>query len=127
MGFLAVFLLLAGSAGAQPPKDVLDFVRSAADALADQDANGFLDHFDRNMPGYATLRDEAAVLARADVESAIEFVTDEGDDKRRDLRLDWLLRINGGLPRHELVECRMEKQGKKWKITQLKPVEFFAP
>ncbi len=122
-------LLLAFAVGgwAETPKDVIDFLRSAAEALADQDANGFLDHFDRNMPGFSTLRDEAAVLANADVESTIEFVNDEGDDKRRELQLDWVLRVNGGRPRHELVECRMEKQGKKWKITKLQPVEFFAP
>jgi hypothetical protein len=127
MGFGLLFLVFAVGASAETPKDVVDFLQSAAEALADQDANGFLDHFDRNMPGYSTLRDEAAALANTDVESTIEFVSDEGDDKRRELRLDWLLRVNGGRPRHELVECRMEKQGKKWKITRLRPVEFFAP
>jgi hypothetical protein len=112
---------------AETPKDVMDFLRSAVDALVDQDGNGFLDHFDRNMPGFSTLRDEVAVLATSEVESTIEFITDEGDDKRRELQLDWVLRVNGGLPRHELVRIRMEKQGKKWKITGMQPVEFFAP
>jgi hypothetical protein len=123
------FALLAFAVGglAETPKDVMDFLRSAVDALVDQDANGFLDHFDRNMPGFSTLRDEAAVLATSEVESTIEFISDEGDDKRRELQLDWVLRVNGGLPRHELVRIRMEKQGKKWKITGLRPVEFFAP
>jgi hypothetical protein len=121
----ALFVFAVGS-WAETPKDVLDFLRTAAEALADQDAKGFLDHFDRNMAGFSTLRDEAAVLATADVESTIEFVSDEGDDKRRELQLDWVLRVNGGRPRHELVQCRVEKQGKKWKITELRPVEFFA-
>jgi hypothetical protein len=121
-----LFLAFAVSSWAEPPKDVIEFLQSAAEALADQDTNGFLDHFDHNMPGYSTLRDEAAVLANADVESTIEFVSDEGDDKRQALQLDWLLRVNGGRPRHELVQCKMEKQGKKWKITELRPVEFFA-
>jgi hypothetical protein len=66
------------------------------------------------------------VLAQADVESTIEFVSDEGSDEKRDLQLDWLLRVNGGRPKHQLVQCRIEKQGKKWKITELKPIEFFA-
>jgi hypothetical protein len=127
MRWLVFFLVLAACGRAETPKDVFEFLRSAAEALADQDSNGFLDHFDRNMPGFSTLRDEAAVLANAEVESTIEFISDEGDDKRRELQLDWLLRVNGGRPRHELVQLRMQKQGKKWKITELHPVEFFAP
>lgn len=127
MRALLVVLVCAVSGWAETPKDVVEFLQSAAEALADQDPNGFLDHFDRNMPGFSTLRDEAAALANADVESTIEFNSDEGDDRARKIQLDWVLRINGGRPRHELVDCRMEKQGKKWKIIELRPVEFFAP
>ena len=122
--------LLAASAialwAADPPKDVLDFLRSAAEDLADQNPTDFLDHFDSNLPGMSILKDEVSVLAQADVESTIEFVSDEGNDQRHDLQLDWLLRVNGGRPKHQLVQCRIEKQGKKWKITELKPIEFFA-
>ena len=127
MRTLLLLLAFAVSSWAETPKDVMDFLRTAAEALADQNGDGFLDHFDRNMPGFATLRDEVAVLATADVESTIEFVSDEGDDKRREMQLDWVLRVNGARPRHELVQVRVEKQGKKWKITQMRPVEFFAP
>jgi len=125
---LAAILVASAIAAwaADPPKDVLQFLRSAAEDLADQNPNGFLDHFDSNLPGIATLKDEVSVLAQADVESTIEFVSDEGDDQQRDLQLDWLLRVNGGRPKHQLVQCRIAKQGKKWKITELKPIEFFA-
>jgi hypothetical protein len=127
MRLAAVFLASAMALwAADPPKDVLQFLRSAAEDLADQNPTGFLDHFDSNLPGMSTLRDEVSVLAQADVESTIEFVSDEGNDERRDLQLDWLLRVNGGRPKHQLVQCRIEKQGKKWKITELKPIEFFA-
>ena len=125
MRLVVLFLAFVAASWAETPKDVLEFLRTAAEALADQDPNGFLDHFDPNMAGFSTLRDEVAVLANANVESTIEFVSDEGDDKRRDMQLDWVLRVNGGRPKHELVQVRAEKQGKKWKITALEPVEFF--
>ncbi len=125
---LAAILVASAITGwaADPPKDVLQFFRSVAEDLADQNPNGFLSHFDSNMPGLATLKDEVFVLAQADVESTIEFISDEGDDQKRDLQLDWLLRVNGGRPKHQLVQCRIEKQGKKWRITELKPIDFFA-
>lgn len=126
MRVAALLLLFSLASWGETPKEVMDLLRTAAEDLADQNADGFLDHFDRNMPGYSKLRDEAQALSQADVESTIEFVSDEGDETKRDLQLDWLLRVNGGRPKHELVQCRVEKQGKKWKITALKPVEFFA-
>jgi hypothetical protein len=124
MGFL--WLLLAVTAWAEPPKDVLDFFRTAAENLADQDTRGFLDHFDRDMPGYSKLRDEIEALAYADVSSTIEFASDEGDDHARTMQLDWIIRINGASPRRQLIDCKMEKRGQKWKITSLRPIEFFA-
>jgi len=127
MRLAVLFLVFALASRAEPPQAVKEFLRTAVEALADQDPNGFLDHFDRNMPGFAKLREEAAALADSDVESTIEFVSDEGNDTRVDMQLDWVLRINGGRPKHELVTCRVEKQGKKWKITEFRPVEFFAP
>jgi hypothetical protein len=127
MRLAVLFLAFTLASRAEPPQAVKDFLRTAVEALADQDSNGFLDHFDRNMPGYAKLREEVAGLADADVESTIEFVSDEGNETRLDMQLDWVLRINGGRPKHGLVACRVEKQGKKWKITEFHPVEFFAP
>jgi hypothetical protein len=123
-------LLLVALGGAvwaqQPPNDVLDFFRSAADALVNQDSRTFLDHFDPNMPGYLSLENDIKALENADVSSTIEFVSDTGDDKARELQIDWLLRVNGGQPRRQIIQCSIRKQGKKWKITSFKPVDFFA-
>ncbi len=121
-----VFLAMAAVAWADPPQDVLDFVRTAAENLADQNPQGFLDHFDREMPGYSILKDEIEALTYADVSSTIEFATDEGDDHARTMQLDWILRINGGTPKRQLIDCKIEKRGKKWKITSFRPLEFFA-
>jgi hypothetical protein len=50
---------------------------------------------------------------------------DEGDELKRTLELDWLLKIDTDEPRRQIVKCQVEKQGKKWKITALEPVDFF--
>jgi hypothetical protein len=85
------------------------------------------------MTGYAAFRDEiVGLLAAHDIGSTIEVVNDEGDDQKRSLDLDWLLVIsekNSGNGRKEtrrkVLKCRIERQGKQWKIVALEPVEFF--
>ena len=72
------------------------------------------------------LKDEIESLAYAHVESTIEIATDDGDEETRTVRLDWLIRINGGMPKRQLVDCKLQRRGKKWKITSFRPIEFFA-
>ena len=128
-----LFLMAAALLLAEPPADVLELFREAADALANDDANTFLAKVDRNMTGYAAFRDEiVGLLAAHDVGSTIEVVNDEGDDQKRSLDLDWLLVIseknsgNGAKEtRRQVLKCRIERQGKQWKIVALEPVEFF--
>jgi len=130
----ALLLLSAAIACAEPPPDVVELFREAADALASDDANTFLAKFDRNMPGYAAFRDQiSALLASHDVGSTIEVVNDQGDERKRSLDLDWLLVIseknsaNGKMEtRRRLLKCRVERQGRQWKITALEPLEFFG-
>jgi hypothetical protein len=111
---------------AQTPAGVVEFFRILAEALSQKNASDFLDKFDGNMPGYATLRDEIeTLLAAADVGSAIEIVNDEGDDQKRALELDWLLEIGDHKPRRAIVKVSIERRGKNWKITALEPIEFF--
>ena len=129
----AALLLLSGIAFAEPPADVLDFFRTAADALATDNASAFLDKFDRNLPEYAMLRTEVeGLLAAYDVSSTIEVVSDQGDNQKRSLELDWLLltsekaATNGdNATRRRIVKCQIERRGRQWKITALEPVEFF--
>ena len=126
-------MALAELAWAETPADVLELFREAADALANDDSDMFLAKFDRNMAGYAAFRDEiVGLLAAHDVGSTIEAVNDEGDDQKRSLDLDWLLviseknSVNGTKEtRRRVLKCRIERQGKQWKIVALEPVEFF--
>jgi hypothetical protein len=129
--------LLVFQAAAQPPadptpKDVQTLIREAAEDLSNKDSTGFLNHFDPKMPGYETLHYEVeGLVARDAVISVIEIVTDVASDKddrpQRELKLDWVLSVDTERPRREVVTVRIEKQGKKWRIVALEPVEFFKP
>jgi hypothetical protein len=133
MYFLAATFALTGIARAQTPTDVLAFFRTAAENLSDDNASAFLDHFDHSIPAYETIRSEIeGLLAAYDVGSSIEIVSDEGDDQKRMLQLDWLLiatekgAVNSTQQtRRQVVKCRIERQGKQWRITALEPVDFF--
>ena len=114
---------------AEAPSDVVQFLRGTANALAAAHEMGpgeFLGQFDRDMPHYAALREYVEGLAaRAEVGSAIEIVTESGDDRRRVMELDWVLEIQGQAPRRRVLKCTIERRGRKWKFTSLEPVDFF--
>jgi hypothetical protein len=129
----ALLLLVATFALADSAADVLNVFTNAAEGLINDDAASFLDSFDRNMPGYPALQDNVkGLLAAYDVGSTIEEITDQGDDHKRTVELDWLLILSQkGAPnspqqtRRQSVKCTVERQGKQWKITALEPVDFF--
>lgn len=125
---LSAALVTLGQPPPDTPKDVVDLFRTAVEALADKDSTAFLDKFDRKMPAYDTLHDEVvALLDHSEVGSDVEIVTDEGDTQQRAVQLDWLLRIDNDQPKRQIIKCRIEHRGKKWKITSIEPVEFFQP
>ena len=78
----------------------------------------------RNTRSCAT-RSRTCSGSAQEIGSTIEVITDEGDEQKRTLELDWLLKIDNAEPRRQIVKCQVERQGKKWKITALDPVEFF--
>ncbi len=127
-------LLFSMVALADSSADVLNVFSAAAEALTNDDSNAFLDNFEPcNMPDYAALRTNIeGLLAAYEVGSTIEVVTDEGDDQKRTVSLDWLLvtseknALNGNQQtRRRIVKCRVEHQGKRWKITALDAVDYF--
>jgi hypothetical protein len=121
-------LVLADSAA-----DVLNVFTSAAEGLINDDAASFLDSFDRNMPGFAVLQNNVqGLLAAYEVGATIEEISDEGDDQKRTVALDWLLILkqkgatnSPQLTRRQMVKCTVERRGKQWKITALEPADFF--
>lgn len=119
-----IFLLLAAAAlGQNRPPAEMEVFREVSEALANRDADAFLDQFDPKMSQYEKLRDEIRDLTgqAQEIGSTIDVITMDGNK----LELDWLLKIDNGEPRRQIVKCQIEKQGKKWKITALEPVEFF--
>jgi hypothetical protein len=128
-------LLASTAAFAEVPAEVWGMFTNAAEALANDDVSVFLDQFDRNMPGYAALRTNAEALLNGNqVISTVVTVSDEGDEQKRSLELDWLLALNEKHDpdvrketRRGIIKVRVERQGKRWKIVALEPVDFFRP
>ena len=126
-------LFISMVALADSSADVLNVFSAAAEALTNDDASAFLANFDRSMPEYAVLRGNIeGLLAGYEVGSTIEVVTDEGDDEKRTVALDWLLvtseknAVNGAQQtRRRIVKCSLEHRGKQWRITALTPLDFF--
>jgi len=119
---------------ADSAQEVWDLFASMASALSAGNAIAFMNAFDPAMPGYEALRaGVTALLNEADVQSSIELVEEEGDDRSRSAELDWLVHIvdrddnTVAERRQERVKCRVEKSGKKWRIAGLEPLQFFAP
>ena len=129
----ALLLLFSTLALADTAADVLNVFTSAAEGLINDDAASFLDKVDRNMPGYAALQNNIeGLLAAYDVGATIEEITDEGEDQKRTVALDWLLILkqkgatnSPQQTRRQIVKCSVERRGKQWKITALEPIDFF--
>jgi hypothetical protein len=131
---LLILPLVACCRAGDPAGEVLDLVADAAASLSAGDAAQFLKAFDPAMKNYAKLRENVTgLLALGDVQSLIDPLENEGDDRRRVAQFQWTLRIQRGVEstswtrREQLVKCTAEKQRGKWRIVELEPVEFFAP
>jgi hypothetical protein len=117
-----------------PAQEVLDLFTGLADSLASGDSVAFLAKFDRRMPGYQQLHDNITALTKeADLTSVVDLVADEGDAQKRKVELTWKMLIKRGQDpasspaREQTLHVLVEKQGRRWKITALTPIEFFAP
>jgi len=128
IGLVACAALLADT-----HDDVIDLFASMAAALSEINVPQFMDAFDKDMPDYGTIKTGVtAIVRQADVTSSVEPLSDEGDETKRTVDLDWYLEIKSVLPdgpvvrRREVVHCELRKEKKHWKIVALKPIEFFG-
>jgi hypothetical protein len=131
---LLLLPLAACCRAADPAREVLELVADAAASLSAGNVPLFLRAFDPAMAGYAKLRENVTgLIAQGDVQSLIDPLEDEGDGRRRVAQFHWTLRIERGQQttssarREQVVTCSVEKQGGKWRIVGLEPIEFFAP
>jgi hypothetical protein len=132
---VVVIAVCAGAlACAGPHAEIVDLFASMTAALADDNVPGFMNGFDRNMEQYDTLRASIdALVAEAEVTSAIESVKDAGDEEKRSVDLDWTLQIRSRqaagplVQRQQIVHAELVKQKKHWRIVSIRPLDFFAP
>ncbi len=123
---IALALLLAPPAAAADGFSASDFAGELAGNLSQKDAMSFMAHFDRSMPEYDRLRRYISALTNQEVACSIDIFKDEGDAQKRTLALDWTLQLASGR-RSATVRLTVELRKRRWKITGLAPVEFFAP
>src|SRR5436305_5545803 len=108
----------APSLAADPAQEAWEVITTLAAALGRADAGEFLSVCDSAMPGYETLRvSVSALVAQAEVESGIDPAENSGDDRARNVVVDWQLQLvdRSGLQRatrrREHVHCVVEKGG----------------
>jgi hypothetical protein len=111
---------------------VSDFLGDAAAELSNGNARGFMKRFDRDMPGYGKLESEVYALVKlAGVGSAAQVLEIKTVDGGLDVTVDWFveLRPHGqdltNERRRELVQLRLKRVGKGWKILTLQPQTLF--
>ena len=129
-----LFATAAAGLRADSADDVWDVLAGMASALTRGEPADFLGAIDRAMPGYERLRASLIALARDyQVETAIDLVSNEGNDRARTVEADWLLRLTPlqyaaeTVRRRERVVVKMEKQGKRWKVVSLDPLAVLDP
>ena len=128
---------------ADSAQQVWDLFGDMAASLSAANPQEFLAAFDKAMPGYQKLSDNVTALLHGfDIQSSVEFNKNEGDDQKREVEADWLMilhPVENGMyaspkgevmasdRREQVLKCTVAKQGRKWKMVALGPVEFFAP
>jgi hypothetical protein len=86
------------------------------------------------MPELAKLRSHLmSLVTRGQALSSIEVIESAGSESAYTAALDWILEIrsrseSGAMERRRgRVDVRLAKHEKRWRITSLTPVDFFAP
>jgi hypothetical protein len=132
--FVIAVLASFASAHAAAHDQVIDLFAAMSAALSTLNPDGFIVHFDKDSPDRDHLANSIpALLSQGDVSSSIEFVSDDGDDAKRTVKLDWYLEIKAAAPvgpliqRRKIVTCQIEKKNNKWLVETLSPLSLFDP
>ena len=123
----------AFAAAPDPAAQVWDVVATLAAALAQPNDAAFMKPIAKSFEQHDLIgRQVLALVQTNNVVSSISPVVNEGDDKQRTLEVDWYMEIQPHAPGAELTQRRenikltLVKNGKRWMITSLTPVSFFA-
>ena len=131
---LVIAAIAAATVGADASSETFDVIASMAAGLAEDNAAAFMKPVDDAMPGREALAANVrALLLQSEVVSGIDRVRDDGSEASRTLVLDWGLQLKRRGPdlrierKRETVTVTLKKDGKRWKVTSIVPLEFFAP
>jgi hypothetical protein len=137
MRAIALSLALAFVLAGEVKDEITDLLGTIAADLSAENAPGVLSAFDKKIALYGRLQNDVpALVQRYDVASEIEILSITGEGAARDVKVDWVLAVRDKNPdqparqvdrRRAVVEMRVEKQGRRWRITALRPESFFAP
>lgn len=114
--------------------EVWELLTKLASGLGEGSAAECSTVFDPKMPGIERLREGiVALLKDYDVQCAVEIMDSTGDERAMQVTLDWRMTVTlkSDVPRatrrNEKVRCKVENQGKKWRIVQFEPTDLLAP
>jgi hypothetical protein len=120
--------------GADSAAQVWNVLTDMVSLLASGDAPGFLRNFDWRMKGFDDFRAAvSALVAEAQIESAIDPIENTGDDQNRTVEVSWSLRL---ISRSELetvtqrqatVTIRLARQSGNWKVVEFAPADLLRP
>lgn len=131
-------LLCAALAGAAQQADAAGqirlVVRDASRALQAGNAPLFLALFDRQeFAGYGELREQVTALAaQRRIASSVAVESVRGGPVEWTAEVDWLIELTHKLDpsppeqRRDTLKLRVRKRGKRWRVVDLQPVQFFA-
>jgi hypothetical protein len=75
----------------------------------------------------------AALIAQGETQSYVEIVKNEGDGQSRTVEATWELRVKRegdatpSTRREARITFKLEFRGKRWKIVEFSPTDFFRP
>jgi hypothetical protein len=105
-------------------------IAAMASALAEHNAEDFLSHFDRRLPGLDELKANVrALIDQASVHSGIDEITEDGDQVVVDWIMDLTSRTNSDEKEHRqaIVRLKFDQSGKHPKVVAVEPAGFFGP
>ena len=118
---------------AEPEEEVWRVVSDMAASLSEPNPVAFMKAVSKTFPRYEYLEREVRGLCQAnEVTSSITPFSNTGDGEKRILELDWYLEIHSqgdsskATQRRQTITVQLVKIGKRWQITSITPVEFFA-
>ena len=130
----ALFATLVVPARADGSVDVLATINLITRALADDNAPGAMDPFDKSFRDYAKLQDYFAGLTdRGQIVSEVDIL-DQSDSKTESkVTVRWTMTITNNSiagdteQRTAEIHLRLVPNHDSWKIVEFSPIDFFNP